>query len=383
MRVIRRLFIWDGERYADNFVMTVHNIQKSTRAISAGDVIRIRMYAVHRVNIGLVSITKFEILQNCPNIVYTPLCIQTLPQPLTMHEFREYLQLAFSQGASSEMNASPSQLNRIPSQASMPPSQFNVPPSQFNIPPSPYDMPPSQFNTLPSQFNTHPSQFNTLPSHDWRSSLNQSVLDVTSPNTSTPSLPQVATDFRAMHPIGETLVPSSHLDFALRYVFQYPSYRDDQREIVASAIAGHDVFVLKCTGGGKSLCFQVPAVLSKGVTIVFCPLLSLLQDQIESLLKRPCGGIPCAYLSGDCVRFVVSSHAQPRSVKDKVYQELGSSTEANPPCLKLLYLTPELFELNSRLQLLLHRLHRDVSEIGLVYGIGKFGPICGGRSALH
>ena len=377
--------------------MTVHNIQKSTRAISAGDVIRIRMYAVHRVNIGLVSITKFEILQNCPNIVYTPLCIQTLPQPLTMHEFREYLQLAFSQGASSEMNASPSQLNRIPSQASMPPSQFNVPPSHFNIPPSPYDMPPSQFNTLPSQFNTlpsqfnthpsqfntHPSQFNTLPSHDWRSSLNQSVLDVTSPNTSTPSLPQVATDFRAMHPIGETLVPSSHLDFALRYVFQYPSYRDDQREIVASAIAGHDVFVLKCTGGGKSLCFQVPAVLSKGVTIVFCPLLSLLQDQIESLLKRPCGGIPCAYLSGDCVRFVVSSHAQPRSVKDKVYQELGSSTEANPPCLKLLYLTPELFELNSRLQLLLHRLHRDVSEIGLVYGIGKFGPICGGRSALH
>ena len=370
--------------------MTVHNIQKSTRAISAGDVIRIRMYAVHRVNIGLVSITKFEILQNCPNIVYTPLCIQTLPQPLTMHEFREYLQLAFSQGASSEMNASPSQLNRIPSQASMPPSQFNVPPSQFNIPPSPYDMPPSQFNTLPSQFNTHPSQFNThpsqfntLPSHDWRSSLNQSVLDVTSPNTSTPSLPQVATDFRAMHPIGETLVPSSHLDFALRYVFQYPSYRDDQREIVASAIAGHDVFVLKCTGGGKSLCFQVPAVLSKGVTIVFCPLLSLLQDQIESLLKRPCGGIPCAYLSGDCVRFVVSSHAQPRSVKDKVYQELGSSTEVNPPCLKLLYLTPELFELNSRLQALLHHLHRDVSEIGLVYGIGEFGPICGGRSTLH
>lgn len=349
--------------------MTVHNIQKSTRAISAGDVIRIRMYAVHRVNIGLVSITKFEILQNCPNIVYTPLCIQTLPQPLTMHEFREYLQLAFSQGASSEMNASPSQLNRVPSQAS-------VSSSQFNIPPSPYDMPPSQFNTLPSQTSTHPS-------HDWRSSLNQSVLDVTSPNTSTPSLPQVATDFRAMHPIGETLVLSSCLDFALRYVFQYPSYRDDQREIVASAIAGHDVFVLKCTGGGKSLCFQVPAILSKGVTIVFCPLLSLLQDQIESLLKRPCGGIPCAYLSGDCVRFVVSSHAQPRSVKDKVYQELGSSTEANPPCLKLLYLTPELFELNSRLQALLHHLHRDVSEIGLVYGIGEFGPICGGRSTLH
>ena len=68
-----------------------------------------------------------------------------------------------------------------------------------------------------------------------------------------------------------------------------------------AALSKRDVFVLKCTGGGKSLCFQIPAVIDKGITIVFCPLLSLLQAQIESLLKRPCGGVPCAYLSGDCV----------------------------------------------------------------------------------
>ena len=90
-------------------------------------------------------------------------------------------------------------------------------------------------------------------------------------------------------------------DFALRYVFGYPSYRDDQREIISAALAGRDVFVLKSTGGGKSLCFQIPAILDRGLTIVFCPLLSLLQDQVEALLKRPCGGVPCAFLSSDCV----------------------------------------------------------------------------------
>ena len=91
------------------------------------------------------------------------------------------------------------------------------------------------------------------------------------------------------------------VDFALQHVFNFPSYRDDQREIVVSALQNHDVFVLKCTGGGKSLCFQIPAVLTRGLTIVFCPLLSLLQDQIQSLLNRPCGGVPCCFLSGECV----------------------------------------------------------------------------------
>lgn len=91
------------------------------------------------------------------------------------------------------------------------------------------------------------------------------------------------------------------LDFALRYVFGYSSYREDQRDIVSAALAGRDVFVLKSTGGGKSLCFQIPAIIDQGLTVVFCPLLSLLQDQVEALLKRPCGGVPCAFLSSDCV----------------------------------------------------------------------------------
>ena len=113
-----------------------------------------------------------------------------------------------------------------------------------------------------------------------------------------------------MHPIGISAVPSP-LDFALRYVFGYPSYRDDQRDIVTAAVSQRDVFVLKSTGGGKSLCFQIPAVIDRGLTVVFSPLLSLLQDQIEALLKRPCGGVPCGFLSSDCVGEFGRWHTEP------------------------------------------------------------------------
>jgi bloom syndrome protein len=66
----------------------------------------------------------------------------------------------------------------------------------------------------------------------------------------------------------------------VRRVFGHAGFRPGQKEIVAAAIRGEDVFVLMPTGGGKSLCFQLPAVLSKGVTVVVCPLLSLMQDQV-------------------------------------------------------------------------------------------------------
>ncbi len=71
-------------------------------------------------------------------------------------------------------------------------------------------------------------------------------------------------------------------------------------DIIETVLANQDVFVVMPTGGGKSLCFQLPAVLSKGVTIVVSPLLSLMEDQVSALLQMSCGGVPAAYLSGSC-----------------------------------------------------------------------------------
>ena len=67
---------------------------------------------------------------------------------------------------------------------------------------------------------------------------------------------------------------------ATSQVFHNASFRHQQRGVVDAVLAGRHCFVLMPTGGGKSLCYQLPAVLSPGVTIVVSPLLSLMQDQV-------------------------------------------------------------------------------------------------------
>jgi bloom syndrome protein len=84
-------------------------------------------------------------------------------------------------------------------------------------------------------------------------------------------------------------------------VFGNATFRPRQAEIVDAILENRDVFVVMPTGGGKSLCFQVPAVMSRGLTVVVSPLLSLIEDQVSALVQlRTCGGVPAAYLSSAC-----------------------------------------------------------------------------------
>jgi ATP-dependent DNA helicase RecQ len=78
----------------------------------------------------------------------------------------------------------------------------------------------------------------------------------------------------------------------LRRVFGYSAFRPPQAEIVATLVAGEDAFVLMPTGGGKSLCYQLPALLRPGTAIVVSPLISLMKDQVDALVAN---GVAAAF----------------------------------------------------------------------------------------
>src|SRR4051795_2717367 len=76
------------------------------------------------------------------------------------------------------------------------------------------------------------------------------------------------------------------LSSALRDHFGFPGFRRGQEEACAAALAGRDVLVVMPTGSGKSLCYQLPALLRDDLTIVVSPLVALMQDQVEALYAR-------------------------------------------------------------------------------------------------
>jgi len=90
------------------------------------------------------------------------------------------------------------------------------------------------------------------------------------------------------------ILESSALRDALKHHFGFSEWRPLQEEIVTDILDGRDVFALLPTGGGKSLCFQLPALLTEGLTVVISPLIALMKDQVDGLTTA---GVPATYLN--------------------------------------------------------------------------------------
>ena len=117
----------------------------------------------------------------------------------------------------------------------------------------------------------------------------------------------------------------------LRRVFGFPGFRGQQEEVVRHVVAGGDALVLAPTGGGKSICFQVPALCRPGTAVVISPLIALMDDQVAALRQL---GIAAGALHSDL------DLAEARSVmRDLVEQQLD-----------LLYISPERLLANGMLE---------------------------------
>jgi len=88
--------------------------------------------------------------------------------------------------------------------------------------------------------------------------------------------------------------PMKEAERVLADTFGYQAFRSHQRDIVETVIGGGDALVLMPTGGGKSLCYQVPAIVRPGVGVVVSPLIALMQDQVEALAAA---GVSAAFLN--------------------------------------------------------------------------------------
>lgn len=123
-------------------------------------------------------------------------------------------------------------------------------------------------------------------------------------------------------------------------IFGIPTYRANQREIINAVMSGRDVLVIMAAGGGKSLCYQLPAVLHHGIALVVSPLLSLIQDQVMGLTAL---GIPASMLT---------------STTSKEHEKfIYNALEKGTGDLKVLYVTPEKVSKSKRFVSKLEKCH--------------------------
>lgn len=127
---------------------------------------------------------------------------------------------------------------------------------------------------------------------------------------------------RIMSVISSGFSQPRSLEEYLKHYFGYESFRSGQKDVIKKALEGQDLLIVMPTGGGKSLCFQMPALLKPGLTIVVSPLISLMQDQVRSLQDN---GIGATFLNSTLNR--KESH--------------GREADILNGKIKLLYVAPE------------------------------------------
>lgn len=127
----------------------------------------------------------------------------------------------------------------------------------------------------------------------------------------------------------------------LRSVFGYQTFRVGQQEVIDSVLSNRDCVVIMPTGGGKSLCYQIPALVKSGLTLVISPLISLMKDQVDQLKANG--------VAAECVNSSMS-----REDLIRVYQRIHQGQ------LKLLYVSPERVLMDNFLE------HLDGLELAMV-----------------
>lgn len=141
---------------------------------------------------------------------------------------------------------------------------------------------------------------------------------------------------------------------ALHQYFGYNEFRHNQEEIIENVLAKNDTIVLMPTGGGKSLCYQVPALIFEGVTIVVSPLIALMKDQVDALKLN---GISAAFLNSSQSSFEQAA----------IIQRLNNNQ------LKLLYVAPERLLGQNSLLLYLKDINVSLFAIDEAHCISHWG----------
>ena len=112
----------------------------------------------------------------------------------------------------------------------------------------------------------------------------------------------------------------------LKEFFGYDTFKGDQERIIAHLVAGNDAFVLMPTGGGKSLCYQLPALLMEGTAIVISPLIALMKNQVDAIRGFESGN--------SCIAHFLNSSLSRQQIAEVREDLLSGRT-------KLLYVAPE------------------------------------------